>query len=68
MAEQPARKTASPFAGLDTSLLRSTRPAPRSSGARGTVCAGRLCRSSPPYSATKRQTIVEPTGQPSCQP
>ena len=28
MAEQPASKPASPFAGLDTSLLRSTRPAP----------------------------------------
>jgi hypothetical protein len=27
MAEQPASKPASPFAGLDTSLLRSTRPA-----------------------------------------
>ena len=28
MAEQPASKPASPFAGLDTSLLRSTRPVP----------------------------------------
>ena len=28
MAEQPPSKPASPFAGLDTSLLRSTRPAP----------------------------------------
>lgn len=28
MAEQPAGKPASPFAGLDTSLLRSTRPSP----------------------------------------
>jgi len=28
MAEQPAGKPASPFAGLDTSLLRSTRPIP----------------------------------------
>lgn len=28
MADLPASKPASPFAGLDTSLLRSTRPAP----------------------------------------
>src|SRR4051812_38716165 len=28
MAEIPVSKPASPFAGLDTSLLRSTRPAP----------------------------------------
>jgi len=30
MADTPASKPASPFAGLDTSLLRSTRPVPES--------------------------------------